>query len=316
MILRQEQILNVLRQISKNILLYITANLGEAVLSEADHTLLDSFGISTKAFEGSMPPYYKMFLLGRLTQVLGDYNSSRLSYDDFDMFIQKEQYQPLTSFEEIQYMLARQATYSHLKNLDNRIRTDVETGITSTLTRTEYESIVKEEIESGVKNRKAIGSIISDIGHRTGDWKKDLGRIVDTEMNNIFQQGRAMEIAKKYPGQDPKVYKDVYEGACRHCISLYLTGGLGSAPRVFTLSELAANGTNIGRNVKDWRAVIGTMHPWCRCTLRSLPNDMIWSKEKKQFVYDDEAIRRKDASSKVHGKIRVTVNDKEYVIEL
>jgi hypothetical protein len=316
MIFRQDQILNVLRQISKNILLYITANLGEAVLSESDHTLLDSFGISTKEFEGAIPPYYKMFLLGRLTQVLGDYNSSRLSYDDFDKFIQKEQFQPLTPFEEIQYTLARQATYSHLKNLDNRIRTDVETGISSVLTRTEYECIIKEEIESGVKNRKAIGGIISDIGHRTGDWKKDLGRIVDTEMNNIFQQGRAMEIAKKYPGKDPKVYKDVYEGACRHCIALYLTGGLGSAPRVFTLSELAANGTNIGRKVNEWKATITGTHPWCRCCIRHLPEDMIWDKETKQFVYDEEAIRRKDATSKVHGKIRVTVNDKEYVIEL
>jgi hypothetical protein len=312
MILRQGQIQNILRHISKNILLYITANIGEAVLTEADHGLLGSFGISTQEFEGMVPPYYKMFLLGRLTQALGDYNSSKLPYHDFEEYVRKGQWEPLTPFEELQYTIARQATYGHLKNLDNRIRTDVETGITSAITRTEYENIIKEEIESGVKNKKAIRGIISDIGHRTTDWSKDLGRIVDTEMNNIFQQGRALEIAKKYPGEDPEVYKDVYEGACRHCIRLYLTGGLGSAPIIFKLSQLAANGSNIGRKVEDWKATITGTHPWCRCSIRHKVKNTIWDKATKTFIYDKTKLGTKNPRLK--GDIKITVNDKLYVV--
>jgi hypothetical protein len=308
------QIENILRQISKNILLYISANLGEAVLTEADHTLLTSYGISKDVLGVDFPPYYRMYLLGRLTQTLGDTNSSSLSYSDFETYLRKGQYEPLTPFEEIQYTLARHATYAHLKNLDNRVRTEVEDSITRVLTRTEYENIIKQEIESGVKDRKSVGEIISDIGHRTTDWKKDLGRIVDTEMNNIFQKGRAVQISKKNPGKDPLVYKDVYEGACRHCIQLYLTQGIGSAPKVFHLSELTANGTNIGKKVDAWKATITGVHPWCRCTLRDLPADMIWDKERKQFIYDESKLKEQEERLGLKGKIKITVGDKEYII--
>jgi very-short-patch-repair endonuclease len=263
MIFRPGQIQNVLKQISKNILLYISMNLGEAVLSEADHSLLSSMGLSMKNLSGDFPPYYKMFLLGRLTQLIGEWNSSRLEYPEFEDYLRRGQFQPLTPFEEIQYTLARQATYSHLKNLENRARMESEGIMMDVLSRSEYEAIVKEEIEVGIKERKAVGGIVSDIGHRTLDWKKDIGRIVDTEMNNIFQRGRAVQISEKNHGTDPLVYKDVYEGACRHCIYLYLTHGIGSAPRVFHMSELLANGSNIGRKVPEWKATIGGVHPFC-----------------------------------------------------
>jgi hypothetical protein len=314
MILNTQQIERVLQQISKNILLYIGVNLGEAVLTEVDRALLTSLGLNLAGLGGLFPPYYRMYLLGRLTQVIGDYNSGRLAYNDFEEYLRREQYQPLTPFEEIQYTLARQATYHHLKNLENRVRQDVETGITEELTRSEYENIFKEEIATGVKERKSVTNIISDIGHRTQDWSKDLGRIVDTEMNNIFQRGRVVEIMRQNPGSDPLVYKDVYAGACRHCIALYLTDGLGSAPRLFKLSVLVANGSNIGRKVKDWRATVDGCHPFCRCLLRTHTEGTIWDKKKKQFVYDTEALRREEKRLGIKGTVKVTVGEKVYIV--
>jgi len=158
------QIENILRHISKNILLYIGVNLGEAVLSEVDQTILTAAGFNIAGLGGLFPPYYKMFLLGRLTQMVGDYNSQKLDYTDFEKYLEKNQYQPLTPFEEIQYTIARKATYHHLKNLENRVRQEVEGDIVNTLTRVEYEAIIREEIERGVKERKSITNIISDIG--------------------------------------------------------------------------------------------------------------------------------------------------------
>jgi hypothetical protein len=310
MILHPGQIQRVLQQISKNMLLYIGMNLGEAVLTESEHALMTSLGFDLAGLGGSFPPYYKMFLLGRLTQVIGEWNSSRLAYKDFEEYLRREQFQPLTPFEEVQYTLARQQTYSHLKNLEHRMRMDIETGVMNVISRTEYEQIVKEEIESGVKNRKAVGEIVSDIGHRTTDWTKDLGRIVDTEMNNIFQRGRAVQIAEKNPGKDPLVYKDVYAGACRHCIAFYLTSGIGSEPRVFHLSELLANGSNIGRKVVDWKPTIQGVHPWCRCLLRQLQDYMIWDKKSKTFVYDKEKLKEEEAKLGMKGKIKITIGTK------
>lgn len=312
--LRSDQIERILNQISKNILLYIGVNLGEGVLSEVDRTLLASLGIKASGLGGTFPAYFKMYLLGRLTQLLGDYNSQRVGYDDFETYLLKHQYQPLTPFEEAQYRLAQQRTYSHLKNLEGRIRTDVNGMITGVLTRAEYEDIIKREIARGVKERRSINAIVSEIGHATGDWQKDLHRIVETEMNDIYQQGRAAQITRDSKERDPSVYKDVYPGACRHCIRLYLTGGLGSAPRVFRLSELIANGTNIGRRVDDWLPVVGSTHPWCRCHLRYLPPDMEWDKDKQQFVYSKQALQREEQRLGIRGKVKVTVGDKVFEV--
>jgi hypothetical protein len=310
MIFSPRQIERILQQISKNMLLYISVNLGEAVLSEVDRALLTSLGLDVLGLGGAFPRYYKMYILGRLTQVIGDANSNRLTINDFEEYLRRGQFQPLTPFEEVQYMLARQATYGHLKNLEHRMRTDVETDIMTVISRSEYEGIIKEEIEIGIRDRKSLASIISDIGHRTTDWTKDLGRIVDTEMNNIFQRGRAVRISEVNRGKDPLVYKDVFEGACRHCIHLYLTSGLGSAPRVFHLSELMANGTNIGRKVQDWKPTIGGVHPWCRCNLRHIDDYTVWDKKTKTFVYDKEELKRREAALGMKGKIKITIGNK------
>jgi hypothetical protein len=314
MIIKLSQIENILNQASKNILLYIGMNIGEAALMSADRSLLMSMGVDIDGLGGAFPPYYKMFLLGRLTQMIGDQNSQKLELSDFEKYLQSGQYQPLTPFEEAQYMIARQMSYAHLKNLENRVRDDVNGAILEELTRSEYENIIKEEVEAGVRERKSITNIISDIGHRTGDWSKDLGRIVDTEMNNIFQKGRVVELKKTDPTKDPLVYKDVYEGACRHCIALYLTDGLGSQPRLFKLSELVANGSNIGRKVADWKATITGVHPWCRCTLRKLIKGMTWSATDKQFVHDAKVLKQEEKRLGIKGVVKVTIGNKVIIV--
>lgn len=311
---KPSQIERILAQITKNMLLYIGVNLGDEALMDVDRALLTALGLKGVGLGGAFPRYYKMYMLGRLTQLIGEKNSIVLENKDFEEYLKRGQYEPLSSFERLQYQLARQATYGHLKNLDNRIRMEVEGDIVKTLSRVEYEAIIKEEIISGVVDRKGLGTIISDIGHRTGDWSKDIGRIVDTEMNNIFQKGRAVQIAESNKGKDPLVYKDVYEGACRHCIALYLTHGLGSKPRVFKLSVLVANGSNIGRKVEDWVATMGGVHPWCRCNLRHLPEFMVWDKERKVFVHAEEELKREEKKLGMAGIIKVTVGDKEFVV--
>src|ERR1035437_1033489 len=94
MILNTHQIERVLQQISKNMLLYISVNLGEAVLSEVDRALLTSLGLDAIGIGGSFPRYYKMYLLGRLTQVIGETNSSRLALNDFEEYLRRGQFQP------------------------------------------------------------------------------------------------------------------------------------------------------------------------------------------------------------------------------
>lgn len=60
---------------------------------------------------------------------------------------------------------------------------------------------------------------------------------------------------------------------CSHCQRLY-NGPNG--PRVFKLSTLEANGTNVGRKANDWLAVIGSTHPNCQCVPIRVPPGWGW----------------------------------------
>jgi len=121
-------------------------------------------------------------------------------------------------------------------------------------------------------DQKQWRQIASEIGHRTGKWKTDLKRIAATETQRAMQEGYS-EGLKEREG-DPKgilVIKLPNPDACKNCVKLHLTDGRGSTPRVFTLAELEKNGTNFGRKQREWKAVVGTVHPWCACELRHLP---------------------------------------------
>jgi hypothetical protein len=48
---------------------------------------------------------------------------------------------------------------------------------------------------------------------------------------------------------------------CKHCKRLHI--GPDGQPRIFKLSDLEANGTNVGRKASEWKAVVGTVHPHC-----------------------------------------------------
>ena len=170
-----------------------------------------------------------------------------------------------------------------------------------------YEATIKGSIERAVLERDTVNSVVSEIGNKTGDWGRDLGRIAATEMENAYQAGRAADIESK-GGKDAEVWKEVYPQACRFCIQFYTTGGIGSKPVVFKLNELRANGTNVGRKQKDWKPVLYTVHPWCRCMLKEKKPGYVWDEEKGMFVPP-----KRDPSKPKKG-IVVTVGDKKYNI--
>ena len=126
--------------------------------------------------------------------------------------------------------------------------------------------------------RSTIKRVVSDIGHATGDWARDIQRIAQTETHTAVQEGmkesweeqeeQAAAAAARSPDR-LKAYKLPRPGACPHCIRLHLDG---DHPRVFYLDELAGNGTNVGRRAADWRAVIGSTHPWCSCAIARVPS--------------------------------------------
>jgi len=300
MIFSTNEIQEILNVIEYHHVFTASINLGVDVLSREDRDLLQKNNVDISGLRSNMSSYDKLYYFGRLTGILNDIQSKTISFLDFLQYIKRGQYIPLSTREKFELDIAKRQTYTHLKGLKDRVKTSVESSILKeeSKRREEYDKAVKEGLEKGVIDRKSVSSIISDIGHQLDTFKHDWGRIVETESNNIFLLGRAMEYAKK-DGDDVLVYKTVYPLACRHCIEKYLTNGIGSKPRVFKLSDLIKNGTNIGKKVRDWVATLLSIHPFCRCLLNRVPPRYVWSEENQRFELPKTIENRVERKSKV-----------------
>lgn len=271
------EIEDIVKLINYHYSMMISTSIGIESLSPEEVYLLQSFGVNIDELRQAYPPYIQMFLLGRLTSILGDAQARQLTNKDFKKYIERGQFVPLSERERAEYTISRQMTYSYLKGLANKVTDDTR----NKLLEQNKMQLIQQIISQGVKDRKSIQSIVSDLGHKTGEWDRDWKRIVVTEMNNIFQQGRAALIQDKY-GIETLVYKNVFPLACRHCIKLYLTNGLGSQPRLFRLVDLINNGSNIGRKVDEWRPTLSSTHPYCF----SNPRTPIYTSKGWVFIRD------------------------------
>lgn len=307
MIFTKQQIEEILRIMDYHYSFTIMMSLGSESLSTEDELLLNSFGINIKDYKGIFSDYDMMFYLGRLASVLNDKDLNTVKFDDFKNYFKRGQYVPLTNNEKFQLDIAKRKTYSHLKGLANKSKqymSDLVLEKEKTL-RKEYEKVIQGEIERGVVDRKSVQSIISEIGHKMEDWQRDWGRIVETEMNNVFQEGKAQNWLDK-EGESTLVYKTVYPKACRHCIELYLTNGIGSKPIVFKLIDLIKNGDNLNKKVADWKAVVGSTHPFCRCDLQRLPKGYEWNEETGSFELSEKQVE----GLSYKGKFTIKIGDK------
>lgn len=108
--------------------------------------------------------------------------------------------------------------------------------------------------------------------------QRDWGLAVDYAVHDLLQEAKAAALVKQQ-GADPLVYMQSRPDCCDFCRLFYTTDG--KTPRIFNLSELVANGTNVGRkagrpthvgpNATEWKPVLGPTHVRCRCQLRHFP---------------------------------------------
>lgn len=265
MIFTEEQIKEILKEIEFQHLFFIAQNVSADILSDEDKSVLQEFGIDWQTLRQDYTPYEQAFYFGRLAAILGPLKSQQVDYNNLMKYLRRGQFIPLSAAEKQTLSYLEQKTYSYIKDLGYRVGAFVtETMMDEAFARRQYyEEVINNSIKRAVIERDTASSVAREIGTRTQDWTRDLGRIAETEMQNAFEWGKA-ETLLETTDPDAKVfYKQVYPGACRHCIRLYLTGGIGSEPRLFSYRELLDNGTNIGRRAENWLPVLGTVHPYC-----------------------------------------------------
>ncbi len=288
----------------------VAFNVGSNNLTKVDKRVLERFGVNVSGLSeyGNIDTAYKF---GILSTLLRESENKVLIFDDLKSAVSSGSFLPLNAVERFALDSIKQRTYGDIRGLGNRMKNNFNTILIEqdVKQRRAYEKLIKKETTQAIINRKNIKELVSELGHTTGDWARDFGRIADYNLHLAYDHGRAAGIKKEYPKS--KVYKDVFPGACKHCIRLYLTKGIGSEPKAFDLDTLLSNGTNIGIKPIDWKPVIGPTHPFCRCQVHRIPEGMIWDDETKGFTKTDPnwkpTVQRK-------SKAKLRVGSKTYLV--
>lgn len=111
-----------------------------------------------------------------------------------------------------------------------------------------------------------VGQIKQRLRDFTGDSDRNWQRVAITEVSNAISMGSVDRIVSEHPDKPAEVlvYKIIVDDAatCKHCYRFFVdTDG---TPAVYRMGDLLANGTNLGRKVAEWKAVVGPIHPHCR----------------------------------------------------
>lgn len=303
MILTPKQIEDIINIIRKNVTVFIGQQIGFGNLPLIDKSFLKAMKVDLKRFN-KLSKIQQAYYFGIITKALGRTKSKALSFKDFEKFFNEKNQIPLSTIEEGALKHLEQRAYNDLSGLGNRMANSFSNRILVATQKQKHgiQKIIKTKVKQAVKESKSQNWLASELRNATKDWARDFDRIADFLMHEAYDTGRAYAILEEF-GPNAEVYKDVYLGACDNCIDAYLTGGIGSEARVFTVSELIGNGTNIGRTQKEALPVIGPHHPYCRCTISHKPKGNLWNPATLSF----DIVPRNTQGVKRKSAVKVTI---------
>lgn len=287
MILTSAQIQDIVSILQRHQLSFIAEQLGLDYLSPNDRAILTAAGIDLTKFTNNQGIVDHAYIFGLLAEALGDERAKGMNYKQFQKFIKSGQFVPLTEEEKFVLEQVKNQSYNDISGLGSRIIHGTKNIIVRANLREQNKirKIIRKNAIEAVKFRKSAAQLASDLGHATEDWERDWLRISYYILQNAYNYGRARAIFRDH-GDDAEVYFDVLRGACKHCRELYLTDpdDEDSQPIIFKLSDVIANGNNIGRKANDLLPTIAPVHPYCRCTLRYKDPNMDWDKDTLSFT--------------------------------
>jgi len=313
MLLTPVEIQELLKLIDRYTTTFVAHHVGTDILMPDDLLLLQKAGINISSIKSYSSNVEQAFKFGILSEMM--ISPQLMSYPQLRAKLSNPMIVPLNSKEKGALLSLKQQTYNDLTGMKEKMKKDVTDQLVfadKKLNEVKHSRVVTDAVSLAIQERKGVRSVVSEIGHATGQWNKDLGRIAEFVLHTAMDEGKAAGIERR-SGVNALVYKDVYPGACFSCIRLYLSGGANSAPKIFKLSEIKGNGTNIGKKQKDWKAVLGGVHPWCRCTINNVPlgftiedynkGNWIWTGTGFKVVKYERKVKRKS-----RAKVTVTLN--------
>ena len=266
MIFNAQQVTDIVSILQRHQLTFIAKQLGLNYLSPTDRAILTAAGVDLNQFTNSQGIVEQAYLFGLLSEALGDERSKGMDYKQFQKFIKSGQFVPLTEEEKFVLEQVKNQSYNDISGLGSKIIQGTRNIVVRANLRQQNKirNIIKKKAIDAVQFRQSAAKMASEIGHATGDWERDWLRIAYYVLQNSYNYGRARAIFRDH-GDDAEVYFDVLKGACQHCRELYLTDpdDEDSAPKIFKLKDILANGNNIGRKAADWLPTVSPIHPYC-----------------------------------------------------
>lgn len=217
------------------------------------------------------------FELGRIVQKVSKEEVEKLSPKELK---HKVKIARLTKLEENTLEYAKENAGAYITALGDTTNKFLHTKFLArnrTITFAEYErEKYKETVTDAIENQYTRGKLKSELGHKIGDWKRDLERVAHTEMWNAKMNGEVTSILQgdsiyngTTQGNQTLVFRRPSDDACKHCKDKFLDSS--GKPIVFTLEYLINNGTNVGKKTSEWLPIVGCLHPNCVCPLSVLP---------------------------------------------
>jgi len=146
--------------------------------------------------------------------------------------------------------------------LSTDILSTVETQLFPFEDRREGEAIY-EALKDPNIYKKNLRSLLED---KVDNWTARYKTVVKTELNRASNWGSMDAILHNNPDKEPHqltVYKQGNKpghGACKYCEKFwYMDDRI--TPRTYRLSELIANGSNLGKKAADWQPTVDSTHP-------------------------------------------------------
>lgn len=127
---------------------------------------------------------------------------------------------------------------------------------------------IREATAEAVARGWAADRLASELANRTEDWGRNWKRIAVTELQGAMNDAVVIS-ALRLDGEDARIARIPETDACEACRALFL--GADGRPRIFVVTDLVANGTNVGKKREDWKATIWPTHPSCRCSTQRIP---------------------------------------------
>lgn len=127
---------------------------------------------------------------------------------------------------------------------------------------------IREATAEAVARAWSADRLASELGNRTQDWARDWRRIAVTELQGALNDAVAIRTLR-LDGPEGRIARIPETNACEACKTLFLDGD--GRPRIFTVAEIVANGTNVGKKRDEWRPTVWGIHPRCRCGTQRVP---------------------------------------------